>query len=225
MFKTLISATTALAAGALGYKIAEKTKHEKSAPLVGAVVSAVTYNAVSDTLKEDKEETAEEIPLDPMADFVDLEEEEPQEATTPDETIYDPNQNSEETVTDEVMNEEEIETPVDEPVNEEPEVQVEDSYPDEDMDAPYDEPSEEATEEEPSPIENREVFVNKFIEAAEKGEDAVQQFIEALDTEESGIADSLPAFQNEETDGKAADESADKLRYHHNLDGTVTYKE
>ncbi len=201
MFKTLISATTALAAGALGYKIAEKTKHEKSAPLVGAVVSAITYNAVSDTLKEDKEETAEEIPLDPMADFVDLEEEEPQEATTPDETV-----------TDEVMNEEEIETPVDEPVNEEPEVQVEDSYPDEDMDAPYDEPSEEATEEEPSPIENREAFVNKFIEAAEKGEDAVQQFIEALDTEDSGIADSLPAFQNEETsdtDDKAPEESAE----------------
>ena len=200
MFKTLISATTALAAGALGYKIAEKTKHEKSAPLVGAVVSAITYNAVSDTLKEDKEETAEEIPLDPMADFMDLEEEEPQEATTPDETV-----------TDEVMNEEEIETPVDEPVNEEPEVQVEDSYPDEDMDAPYDEP-EEATEEEPSPIENREVFVNKFIEAAEKGEDAVQQFIEALDTEESGIADSLPAFQNEETsdsNDKAPEESAE----------------
>ena len=211
MFKTLISATTALAAGALGYKIAEKTKHEKSAPLVGAVVSAITYNAVSDTLKEDKEETAEEIPLNPMADFMDLEEEEPQEATTPDETIYDPNQNSEETATDEVMNEEEIETPVDEPVNEEPEVQVEDSYPDEDMDAPYDEP-EEATEEEPSPIENREVFVNKFIEAAEKGEDAVQQFIEALDTEESGIADSLPAFQNEETsdsNDKAPEESAE----------------
>ena len=201
MFKTLISATTALAAGTLGYKIAEKTKHEKSAPLVGAVVSAVTYNAVSDTLKEDKEETAEEIPLDPMADFMDLEEEEPQEATTP-----------EETVTDEVMNEEEIETPVDEPVNEEPEVQVEDSYPDEDMDAPYDEPSDEATEEEPSPIENREAFVNKFIEAAEKGEDAVQQFIEALDTEESGIADSLPAFQNEETsdsNDKAPEESAE----------------
>ena len=200
MFKTLISATTALAAGALGYKIAEKTKHEKSAPLVGAVVSAITYNAVSATLKEDKEETAEEIPLDPMADFMDLEEEEPQEATTPDETV-----------TDEVMNEEEIETPVDEPVNEEPEVQVEDSYPDEDMDAPYDEP-EEATEEEPSPIENREVFVNKFIEAAEKGEDAVQQFIEALDTEESGIADSLPAFQNEETsdsNDKAPEESAE----------------
>ena len=203
MFKKVISASAAIAAGALGYKIAEKTIHEKAAPLVGAVVTAATYNVVSQTLKDEQKEEAvtEDIPWN----FMDIYEDQP----TPNEVETEQAQEEHhEDVTDSDVYDPEHEesNPIEDYSNGDGQEEIMDPYPDENMNAPYEESDEEEVEEVeghggeiPEPTgENREEFVNKFIEAAERGEDAVQQFIKTLDTEDEPIADSLPAFQNDE---------------------------